>query len=270
MNDFEIYSLLLPAINNINRLVIDGIETKYIDEIINHLTTLSALSSLTITSTDNDRISTDIYRNIFRLSALKYCQMRAKTKRYLRPLPLATNDFSPIEHLVIADEVMSSELNALLSYVPQLRRLSLRFLTGRPYTIMHQKRAIVDQRTDVSLRLHGIHFDDFEILVSCFFRPIQNLRFTTVSTYYSALEIEYLNADRWQQLITTHMPNLRVFDFQHQHCSYGRLIDRQLYQIEMVKFNSLFWLEHHWFFECQLAQTATFNYALLCSINPYR
>lgn len=269
----KIYLLLSPKINNINRLerlVIDGIGIKSIEEILHHLTSLSTLSSLTITSTDDNRISNDIYRKIFRLSTLKYCRIRIKTKRYERPLSLATNQFSSIEHLVIDSEVMSSELNALLSYVPLLRRLSLGFLTGRPYNIIEKKRSTVDQLTDVSLRLHGIRFNDFEILVRCFFRSIQNLRFTSVATFYSTPEMEYIHADRWQQLIAIHMPNLRVFDFHHQQCSYNRPIDRQLYEIEIVKFNSLFWSEHHWFFQYQSAQTAPFNYALLYSINPYR
>ena len=269
----EIYSCLSPIISNMNRLkrlVIDHIESKFIEEILDHLPSLPLLSSLTIKSMDNDRISTDIYRKIFRLPALRYCQIRIKTKKYLRRLPMATNAFSPIEYLAINNDVLSSELRILLSYVPQLRRLSLSYLCGRPINLLHRNPLVLNHLTDVYLNLHSIHFHEFELLVSCFLRQVQILRFTSVSTYNSAPEMEYLNANRWQQLIVTYMPNLRIFDFQHQQHLYRPLVDRQSYQIEINKFKSSFWTEHHWFFDSQYYKTTLFNYAIFYSTNPYR
>ncbi|CAF4995491.1 unnamed protein product, partial [Rotaria sp. Silwood1] len=59
---------------------------------------------------------------------------------------------------------------------------------------------------------------------------IQVLRIVADYTRFSTFNMEYLNADQWEQLISTHMPNLRIFDFQHQYRSWYNNHDRQAYE----------------------------------------
>jgi hypothetical protein len=87
---------------------------------------------------------------------------------------------------------------------------------------------------------------------------------------YPISDMEYVNANRWQQLISTHMSNLRIFDFQHKDRSWVRGIDRQAYEDEIGKFNSPFWIQHQWFFEYQYYKTQHFENIIVYSINPYR
>lgn len=55
----------------------------------------------------------------------------------IQTLSIVTNKFSSIEHLVINDQVFLNQIDSLLSYVPQLRRLSLGDLNGVQYSRMH-------------------------------------------------------------------------------------------------------------------------------------
>jgi hypothetical protein len=64
---------IFPVVTSLSRLetlTINDIESEYIEKIINHLSSLSVLSSLTITSTGNIKNQNDIYQKIFRLPAL--------------------------------------------------------------------------------------------------------------------------------------------------------------------------------------------------------
>ncbi|CAF3944046.1 unnamed protein product, partial [Rotaria sp. Silwood1] len=80
---------------------------------------------------------------------------------------------------------------------------------------------------------------------------IQVLRIVADYTRFSTFNMEYLNADQWEQLISTHMPNLRIFDFQHQYRSWYNNHDRQAY-------------------ETRYDQTKSYHVAIFYSINPYR
>jgi hypothetical protein len=65
------------------------------------------------------------------------------------PLPIATAQFSPIEYLTIVDHIYINEVNVLLSYLPQIRRLSIHDLYKSPTTELHFN--MVSHLTHVSL-----------------------------------------------------------------------------------------------------------------------
>ncbi|CAF1238863.1 unnamed protein product [Rotaria sordida] len=140
-------------------------------------------TSFIIISIDNIKNQNDIYYKIFRLPTLKYCQLLIETLRYLRPLSIAKNEFSFIEHLVINNKISINQLNSLLSFVPQLRRLSIGYLDGYRYNRTHKN---------------------------------------------------YLNADQWERLISTYMPNMRTFVFKHKFRSYYQNIDRTAYKTQII------------------------------------
>jgi hypothetical protein len=267
----EMSQLLLPIMTNLIRLktlIITDIESKSIGCVVDHLCSLPVLSSLIIKSIGGTRISTDIYQKIFRLPVLKYCKMFIEIEQF--SLPIATMEFSPIEHLIINNEVSLNQLDTLLSYVPQLRRLSLSHLNGHLNSRIRRNPAILNYLTNVSLDLYSISFNDFELLVADFFRQVQVLCITACIMQYPISDMEYVNANRWQQLISAHMLNLRIFDFEHKDRSWFRRINRQTYETEISKFNSLFWIQHQWFFEYQYYKTRHFENIIVYSTNPYR
>jgi hypothetical protein len=129
----DMYLLLSPMmtkLTRVERLVINNIEGKYIEEVVNHLSCFPVLSSLTITCIDRAKNQNDIYETIVRLSTLKYCQMLIESNEKSPLLSIATNEFSSRERLIIKNKVLVNELDSLLSYFPQLRRLSLGHLSG--------------------------------------------------------------------------------------------------------------------------------------------
>ncbi|CAF1124469.1 unnamed protein product [Rotaria sordida] len=56
----------------------------------------------------------------------------------------------------------------------------------------------------------------------------------------------YLNAERWQQLIQSKMPQLRTFDFQH--LTSPDMAESHAYHALIKRFNTSFWFERQWYF----------------------
>jgi hypothetical protein len=265
--------LLNPIMTNLIRLetlIINNIESNYIEQVVNQLSSLPVLSSLTITSSDNIKNQNDIYQKIFRLSQLKYCQLSIPTLRRLIPLSIAKNEFSPIEHLVINNRVSLGQLNNLFSYVPKLRRLSLGYLDGYRASRTYTSSIALHYLSRVSLTLSSVNFDEFEQLIKDFFSQIEVLRIGNNTNHSWFSDSEYLNADRWKQLISTHLTNLSTFDFHYQRCRWDYLFATTTPENQISKFNSLFWMERQWYFEHQFYQKLPSNILTFYSINPYR
>jgi hypothetical protein len=161
-----------------------------------------------------------------------------------------------------------NQLDSLLYYVPQLRRLSIGHLNGYRNNRTQSSPITLNCLTNVSLKLDGVSFNDFEGLVSDYFCQVQVLRIRVHPRIFFRNMEEYINADQWKRLISTYISNLRVFDLIQQ-CPVARgNNERQAYEAEINKFNSSFWVEHQWFFDYQYHPHM--STAVLYSRNPYR
>jgi hypothetical protein len=264
---------LLPIMLNLTRLEslsLNNIESNYIEMVIDHLSSLSTLSSLIIECIDDIKNQNDIYQKIFHLPALKYCQILIETSWYPTALSVATNEFNSIEYLIINNKVSVEQLDSLLSYVPQLRRLTIGHLDGLRNRRTQESSTTLNYLTNVSLKLYSVSFNDFELSITDLFRQVQVLRIAVSCVGYYRSNMDYLNADRWEQLISINMLNLCVFDFQHQSRTLYDTLDGQKYVIQINKFNSSFWVKHQWFFEHQYYHSANAEAAVFYSTNPYR
>jgi hypothetical protein len=262
--------LLMTNLTQLKTLILNNIESNFIEQMVNHLSSLPVLSSLIIESINCIKNVNNIYHKIFRLPSLKYCQILLETLRYPIPLPVATNEFSSIENLVIDNEVSIDQLHSLLSYVPQLRRLSISNLRESKLNRIDKSSISLNDLTNVSLKLHDVNFNDFEILVTNCFRQVQVLTISIQYIGFNGDGTQYLNADRWERLISTYMLNLRIFDFQHSYRRLNSNDERQTFEILINKFNSTFWIEHQWFFDRHYHQITWSNAAVFYSRNPYR
>ncbi|CAF1233138.1 unnamed protein product [Adineta steineri] len=83
------------------------------------------------------------------------------------------------------------------------------------------------------------------------------------------MDNEYINAQRWEDLIATHMPHLRIFDIQHKTSLFGNIINGETCQDLMNRFATLFWTKRKWFFTHQLYYLDSSNYGVFYSIQPY-
>ncbi|CAF0937767.1 unnamed protein product [Adineta steineri] len=87
-------------------------------------------------------------------------------------------------------------------------------------------------------------------MINCF-RQIQilNIAIQFIGFDLDDNDSEYINADRWQRLISTHLSNLRIFDFQYSYRGLDSFDERQAFETLINKFNLKFWIEHQWFFD---------------------
>jgi hypothetical protein len=136
----------------------------------------------------------------------------------------------------INDKVLINQLDSLLSYVPQLRRLSFGHLYGNRNNRPQMSSIRLNYLTHVSVKLCSVNFDGFELLVTNVFHQVQVLRITVCYIY----DAKYLNANRWERLISMHMSYLCIFDFQHQYRLWYNIDNTESYETKMNKFNSLF------------------------------
>lgn len=63
----------------------------------------------------------------------------------------------------------------------------------------------------------------------------------------------YLDGNQWECLISSSMPQLRIFDFQHRHRLGYHVNDTIIanYQTLIDKFNSSFWINRQWLFDTE-------------------
>ena len=201
---------------------------------------------------------------IFDLSVLKCCKLSFQSPRQISDfLSIDTNKSSPIEYLVIHNESTLEELNLVLAYVPHLRRLSWHKLnTTNNYK---QQKLQLKHLTNVSLEFENIPFHDFQSMIMNLFHYLEILQLTITSS-----NREYLNPNRWEQLISNYIPNLRIFDFQHRN-KLRPISDISLTCMQLnTLFTSSFWSKHQWFFTHQCIWQGSYYEALLYSTNPYR
>ncbi|CAF3712013.1 unnamed protein product, partial [Rotaria sp. Silwood1] len=123
---FSPISILLNFIR-LENLHLGNIESKYFEELLIHLISLPFLYSLIVNCTDNVQNKNVFYHQIFRLPVLKYCKLSLTGNSQSNSLSMATIEFSPIEYFII-NQLYVDELYAFLSYIPQIRRLSIRNL----------------------------------------------------------------------------------------------------------------------------------------------
>ncbi|CAF3838607.1 unnamed protein product [Rotaria sp. Silwood1] len=176
---------------------------------------------------------------------------------------MATHETSPIEYLFIAQLAGLKQFINLLSYVPHLRRLSIDHLHGYDHKKIQVFPKVFNKSTHVSLRLEYITLDEFEPIIRHFFHHLQVLRISTGD------DLAYLNANRWQQIILSHMIHLHIFDFQH---SYNFTVyHNQTFFSSLIKqFTSSFWIEREWYFANQYPSGDGLNCGIFYSIQSCR
>ena len=256
---------------------IHGIESKYLENLLNALLSLPNLSTLVIICKRHHVPNRSyLYKQIFRLSALKYCKLSLSLPKFFeyvhregsdRIQPIlygndGTSAFSPITHLIIEDTIVLDEFSALLSYVPQLRHLSIKRLCTSGNSQPNIAPIVSQQLTHVSLDLGNVYFDVFELLMKNILHKVHVLHASTPA------DQTYLSASRWESLIPLHMPYLRIFNIkQRVHTS---RTDGETYMSLIDQFRSSFWTERQWFFGVHAKFMGESCEIYFYSTDPYR
>lgn len=256
---FDQHVLSFSSATSLRTLIVENIPSNCMSTLLPQLDSLVHLHSLTIATLNSATSHNFVYERVFRLPRLKFCQLSLGMTLDTNIFSLASYRFSPIEHLIITDRTSPDRLQALLSYVPGLRRLSV--CLSPSFTRLPQHGHVLEHLREVSLRLTSVLFNELEGLCKKAFRSVEVLRIEGSRPY--------LSANWWQHLISTHLINLRVFDlfleFNEEHAGITPTITD-----EVEQFASPFWLEHQWLFEYQ-SEGGWFAYKRrFYSVNPYR
>jgi hypothetical protein len=192
--DISIYSQL-------QTLFLENMESKYPEDLLHRLAVLPNLSALTIHfSSSIDEIN--IYNRLFQLPVLKYCELSFERNILLEFVPISTNTSSPIEHLIINNHYDINAVDALLSYVPQLRRLSI---TGEKAEILIL--ILFNDLRQCSFTLNNVHFENLEQFMKKYSHQIKLVHSCTVySTDSNDIEI-------WNKLMSSYLPLVKIVEF---------------------------------------------------------
>jgi len=258
---------LITQFSQLEILVLDNINAKYFDNISTYLIFLPKLHSLVVNFAEYIEYPSIHFGQIFGLPKLKYCKLTYREKDIYRasPIHFSQYDHSPIEYLVLNTRFPFESFDDLLSCLPKIRHLSINCLVNSRYMEMNMEEElppiVLKRLKSVSLKLDWIHFNQLKDLIKKFFRHVQVLRLTTT------FEPEYLDAKRWEQLISSYMPNLRIFDINH--CGYGPH-NRLTFHDLINQFNSSFWIEKQWVFTHHHDWHEDLNHGIFYSTDPYR
>jgi len=196
---------------------------------------LPNLHSLVLNSVEHVENSTDVFSTILRLPKLKYFKItyRIKTNQDQLRFDFTQQYEHSIEMLIINSDLESNQLKYIFS-LQNLRHLYIKSV------IYSSEDEFFDMKLNnikfISLKLY-LRFINFEKYLRNFFINVEVLRLTT--TYDKA----YLDAKRWQNLIESYMPNLRIFDLFH----IGSLVDVGSTCHSLTDFQSSFWIDKKFF-----------------------
>ncbi|CAF3142021.1 unnamed protein product [Rotaria sp. Silwood2] len=253
----------------LEKLILENIQIKHLYKICDNLIHLRKLHSLTISISDYIESLSLIFARIFLLSKLKYCKIEYQTKNYEEPLLtiFTEYDYSPIQSLIINGRFPFDSFSHLLCCLPKLQYISIDCLIQDHYYTEEEeeeeKLSFIQLKylKYVSLRIDYVEFKKFEKIITEVFHYVQILR---LMTFYDEV---YLDAKRWQKLIVTYMPYLRIFDINHE----GSVKTNSLTYHDIINgFNSSFWIENKWFFTHQHIRKDEPDNGILYSTTPYR
>jgi hypothetical protein len=244
------------SFNRLESLVLNGIKLDQLLPLLIDSMDLPRLVSLNIRLIGDYEDLDHIYQLIFKLPSLKYMKFSLVIDKRIDLLPIATHDrISTIEHLNINHGCTLDELNDILSYTPQLHRLTCKRLSDSESTFTSK----LFNLTYISINNCDFNFDEFEIFIKQICSKLQVMRFINQSN-----DTAYLDADRWKRLILQYIPDLSKFNFQFfENLSTSHTFTS--YHTRMNQFTTTFWIERQWIFELEI------NFGqIIYSINSYR
>ncbi|UJR12324.1 hypothetical protein I4U23_016501 [Adineta vaga] len=273
-NKQQIYSLNLNesfSLNPIDSLFIcleslriSSINSKKLLLFLSNLQSLPRLNSLTIEILHCNINYPEIYYEIFTLRTLKHFKL--SIDNHLASSQFASfnpnKQISNLESLVINHEWFFPSISNMLSYIPNLRHLTFT-KTFYFHSLMQKNLSIYiiwPNLTHLSmcLSLHSrVMFEYFEVLI----RKI-GLNIKVFSLKTSSENTDYLNASRWENLISNSMPQLDKF-----YLKYSENVNRIFnYNIDEINdFTSSFWIKQKWILEIEIN-----NQNIIFSVSPYK
>jgi len=231
------------------------------------LSKLPCLSSLTITTLNGLNNLTDIYRIVFKLPMLKYCNLSMGCSKISSSMQMATHQQSSgIELLVVDHSYTFKELATIISYTPKLSRLCLKKIDEYELNVENILPITLSNLTHLSLHTDHLGFDEIEYFIKKIESKIEVLSVNT-----EVQDDTYLDGERWEQLFSQSLPHLEEFYLEHyEYIPYKDFecdeSDLPLDWGEPDRCYSPFWMTRQWICEVKLIH----NGGMIFSVHPYR
>ncbi|CAF1354449.1 unnamed protein product [Adineta steineri] len=159
-----------------------------------------------------------------------------------------------------------SQLLSILNYTSMLKYIKIDCFGGNKEQYDYN----VDYKYDFSnicaVHLKHLHIDEcrisfgrFELLSKCF----PNLKIFSIASEYGN---DMIDANRWQHLIKSSLPLLRIFNFDFHYChsdSYDNML------IKLSPFQTDFWHQHNWYINYAVDNEFTSVYTIPYSSTHY-
>ncbi|CAF1268820.1 unnamed protein product [Rotaria sordida] len=170
-------------------------------------------------------------------------EVRKLTLRDFFTRPLSTLESTSIKYLTmyLCDE---DRINILFKFAPNLKYFNIELLRKRSDAVDQNYKGIYTPANSL-IQFHlnavsGMNFDDIERL----FKQTPKLKILALSI--DCPNIETINTDRWQNLILSVLPHLKVFKFDFQVNLSGEEINGIHNKLE--QFQNDFWIkQHRWY-----------------------
>ncbi|CAF1181182.1 unnamed protein product [Rotaria sordida] len=235
------------SFDRLESLLFKVIQSNTLMPMLDNLSSLPHLSSLTIETYCVEEQINDIYQLIFILPKLRYYRISSfNHHRSITLLMAMNNQFSPVEYLVINRYCSLNELESLISYTPQLRCLTLHKTktNGLNVTVLSSTITLANLQS-ISLDLCQARFNELELFITKIFSNLKSL------SIIGSRDITFLNAYRWKQLILNHFSQLEKLYLTY----YDRMDNNNQYPIytgRVNQFSSSFWIQRKWIFHVQI------------------
>lgn len=199
--------------------------------------------NLNVDERNADEIS-QMFALVLSLSVLKRCSIINETEsdgNLLKVVLPTSIDLKPssIEYLTIDDIEFVGTILSLFQYLPNIRRLDCGFDRGFDQIDLNSEKVNLPHLKQLLIRDESIRFDQLEVLIKCIGSQLEFFQFSPRQAH------EYFDAQRWERLIKTYLPRLKVLNL-----NFFTIFDFQFYPTideRMNPFYSQFWIEHEWF-----------------------
>ncbi|CAF1276540.1 unnamed protein product [Adineta steineri] len=241
MNKLLISFQIDRSFNNLQSIRIDNIPKDKLISLLIHLSELPCVHSLNIQTTDSIEDLSQIYQLIFSLPKLKSNE-----------LYLCGNECS-------ISIPTFDELNALISYTPNLRHLKLSHISKDESNIEDMLPMNLNNLIHLSLFTVYLNFNKVELFIEKMNSKLKILHVIA----YSNQDITYLYAYRWEKLISQNFPQLKKFSLCFRESGYGRSCP--IYDGEINQFISTLWIQRNLIFDIEI-----YEYNIYYSVRPYK
>ncbi|CAF3979589.1 unnamed protein product, partial [Rotaria sordida] len=180
------------------------------------------------------------------------------------PISIANNEqYSSIKYLIIDHCCSLDDLIAILSYTSQLCRLTCYQLDESKKNIVKDALNSILSLTCISIAECSTKFDEIEMFLTNVSSQLEVLRINTLK------DVNYLDANRWERIISQHLHHLNIFEFKYEELAREGL-EVTVYHERLNEFNSLFWIKRKWFFRIYIDTRFHDDNMMIYSIYPYR